>query len=187
MNGSSAKQVSSESSATDELNRLIAENLPAQDELEFELGDTLDIKMSIVLVVIVFLADQSRKFLESPMPLHWENFQRVSVFALIVAGGLSLWELFPREYKTRMGQDEFLGWVEQLKAFYDHEGVANPDAKIVELIRIKDAERTSERIAANKSINARKSRAMEWSFYSVMIAVALNLITLSALSTGWRF
>ena len=177
----------SESTSAKELERVIAEHLPEQDELEFELGDTLDIKMSIVLVVIVFLADQSRKFLEAPMPVHWHVVQSFAVVVLILSGVLSLWELIPREYKTRMGHDEFLSWVEQLRTFYNHEGVANPETKIAEIIRVKDAQRTRERIVANKAINARKSSAMAWAFYSVMVAVALNLATLFALSCRWMF
>lgn len=178
---------SSKPDAKEELNQIIGAHLPSQDDLEFDLGDTLDIKMSIVLVVIVFLATQSSGFLASPMPVHWHNIQIASTIAVITAGVLSLIELFPKTYKTRMGHKEFLAWVEQLKEFYDHEGVENPEEKIVEFIRLKDAQRTCERIAANRVINAQKSRFLEWSFYSMMVSVALNLITLLGLSSGWRF
>lgn len=72
--------------AADELNRVIIEHLPAQDELEFELGDTLDIKTSIVLVVIVFLAAQSGAFLAQSMPRHWHCIQMLSAACLVAAG-----------------------------------------------------------------------------------------------------
>jgi hypothetical protein len=186
MNQASEK-ITAHPTPAEELDRVIAEHLPDQDELEFDLGDTLDIKMSIVLVLIVFLAEQSSKFLEISMPLHWHNIQRGAVGVLIVAGILSLWELFPRTYKTRMGHDEFLAWVQQLREFYEHEGVVNPEAKIAEFIRIKDAQRTRERIAANKGLNARKSTALSWSFYFVILAVLLNFATLFGMSLGWRF
>jgi hypothetical protein len=177
----------SEQSSKDELHHLLVEHLPAQDEFEFKLGDTLDIKMSIFLVAIVFLATQSGVFLALKMPLHWHITQICSLAALVVSLALALWELKPRTYDVRMGNEDLLEWVEKLRAFYDHEGVPDPDARVIEQIQVRDIQRARERIAVNRRINEIKSRFTEWCFYSTMVAAILNAVTLIAQSTGWRF
>lgn len=171
----------------EDFNQTIAEHLKSQDDLEFGLGDTLDIKTSIALVIIIFLATQSAGFLASSMPLHWHNVQIISVVCVIISGILAVWELIPRTYIAGMGPSEFIGWVEQLRTFYSKQGDSNPETKIVETIRNKEIEKIKARFATNRAINATKSKAVEWSFYFMMTALAVNLVTLLALSSGWRF
>jgi hypothetical protein len=179
--------LSSKISDSEELQRVITEHLPAQDEITFALGDTLDIKTSIILVVIVFFATQSGMFLALSVPRHWHNLQIISVSFLVVAGLLALLELWPVEYKTRMADEQFLGWVSEIKDFYSHQDVENPESKMIERIHTVDIQRTRERLVVNSRLNAWKGWAMRWSYYTMMVAVVLNLATLLALSTGWRF
>ena len=47
----------------DDATDLIIERMDAKDELTFQGGDTLDVKASIVLVVLTFLAGQSADLL----------------------------------------------------------------------------------------------------------------------------
>jgi len=165
-----------------EFKQIIDEHLRSQDDREFGLGDTLDIKTSIALVVVIFLATQSGGFLASPMPLHWHNIQIVSVGCVIIAGVLAMIVLWPRTYKLKIQPSEFLGWTKQVNEFYGENRVA-----AVEFIRSKQIQRIQKRFAVNSSINASKSAAMSWSFYFTMTALILNIATLIGLSTGWRF
>jgi len=165
-----------------EYNQMILEHLQAQDDLEFELGDTFDIKTSIALVVIIFLAAQSGGFLASAMPLHWHNIQIASVCCTVIAGLLAMFALWPRNYKLRMEPDGFLGWIKEVNEFF-----GDDKASAVEFLRTTQIEKIQKRFAKNSSVNATKSRFMEWAFYLTMAALILNITTLLGLSTGWRF
>lgn len=169
----------------EEYNQTIAEYIKSQDELEFELGDTLDIKTSIALVVIIFLASQSAWFLSLSMPRHWHTAQVVSAACIGISGILAVLELIPRDYKVRMSPDDFLGWVEQLKEFYKSD--AAPEMRIVDHIRTKEMEKVKARFAQNSAINARKSWFIGKSFLFMLSTLAINFLTLLALSFGWRF
>jgi hypothetical protein len=173
---------SSEPDAKEEYDQIILEHLQAQDDLEFELGDTFDIKTSIALVVIIFLASQSGTFLASEMPRHWHTIQISSVFCVVIAGFLAMFALWPRKYKLRMEPDGYLGWVKEVNEFY-----GGDKAKVVEFLRNTQIDRIRKRFARNSAINASKSKLMEWAFYFTVGALALNTATLLALSTGWRF
>ena len=171
----------------EEYEQIILENLKAQNDLEYQLGDTLDMKTSIALVVIIFLAAQSGSFLASSMPLHWHNIQLASVLCVIVAGVLAVWELIPRTYKVGLAPTEFIEWVQGVKAFYNTAGVADPEAKSVEFIHRKATEQLLTRFAWNRRINAMKSWVVTFVFILTLASLILTLATLAGLSTGWRF
>lgn len=177
----------SSSNQKEELDRIILENLQSQNDIEYALGDTLDIKTSIALIVIIFLAAQSGGFLASHMPRHWHVIQLISVGCLIASGVLSVWELLPRTYKVGLAPDEFIGWVQRVKAFYSTDGVPNPEAKTVEFIRRKKVEQLQKRFAANNAVNTMKSFVVTGVFILTLASLVLNLVTLAALSSGWRF
>jgi hypothetical protein len=169
-------------SAAEEQNRIVLENIQYQDDLEFKLGDTLDVKTSIALVLVVFLATQSASFLALAMPRHWHNFQIASVGLLVIAGFLAIVALWPRKYKLRLKSSEFLGWVKEVDEFY-----GGDKASAVKFIQSKQIEKVEKRFSINSLINERKSNAMTASFYFTMGAFILNIATLLALSTRWYF
>lgn len=171
----------------EELDQIILENLQSQNDIEYALGDTLDIKTSIALVVIIFLAAQSSGFLAAHMPHHWYVVQIVSVGCLIASGGLSVWELLPRIYKVGLAPEEFSAWIQRVKGFYSADGVPDPDAKTVAFIRRKKVEQLQKRFTANSKVNAMKSLVVTGVFILTLGSLGLNLATLIALSSGWRF
>lgn len=153
----------------------------SQDDLEFSLGDTLDIKSSILLVVITFLAAQSSGFISKNPALasYWHCVQIIAVLLLVTAGVLILIELLPRRYAARMAPDAFLDWIAQLERFYENE----PDraSKILDLIYKAETEKVRVRFARNSHTNALKSRLVEWAFRCALVALMLNLATLFGL------
>lgn len=163
----------------------VEEFVKSQDQLEFQLGDTLDIKTSIVLVVITFLAAQSTDFLRATPALSpfWHYMQVLSVLCLIMAAGMALYELFPREYTVRMAPAEFLEWVRKLSVFYKDD--IDAESKIVDAIGDAELEKIKTRFARNSAINAAKSKLLEWSFYFMLVTLVLNLFTLFRLSFGF--
>lgn len=171
----------------DEYDKLILGNLQVRNALEYELGDTLDIKTSIALVVIIFLATQSGGYLAVQMPRHWHNVQVASVLCLIAAGILAVYELFPRTYKVGWVPEKFITWVTDVRAAGIADGDPDPEGRGVEFIRTKTVEQLRSRFRHNRSINAKKSWAVEWTFYLTMVVLILNLATLAAMTSGWRF
>jgi hypothetical protein len=93
-----------------------------------------------------------------------------------------LLELIPRNYRLRTLPDAFLDWANQVKASYEKSDKVDPEGSAMEHIRNVELEKLRVRVAANSSINARKSTLMAWSFYFTMIAVILNLCTLAGLA-----
>ena len=68
-----------------------------RDRLELSLGDALDVKGSIVLVVITFLATLSGSLLESPgLGRYGRLGQLISIVALAVGGVLAVVSVAPQ-------------------------------------------------------------------------------------------
>jgi hypothetical protein len=96
----------------------VMDSLRSQDEREVDLGDTFDIKTSIALVILIFLATQSAEFLKMPLSSFWHLIQQLSVASLVIAGVLALIELIPRDYRLRMPPDTFLNYCKSLNSSF---------------------------------------------------------------------
>jgi hypothetical protein len=163
-------------------NQFLSEFLKAQDEREFALGDTLDIKTSIALVIITFLATQSAEFMKHPLSPFWQLVQHISIPFIVVAGLLALIELIPRNYRLRTASDEFVKWAEETRRFYADQGETDPEHKAIERINETELHKLRNRFRVNMSINEGKSKLMSVSFYCIFVAVCCNLGTLTALA-----
>src|SRR5690348_2991559 len=101
-----------------EIEKLKAENAKEKDTKQFSLGDTLDVKASVILVVIVFLATESGDFFRSNLGVWETRLQYFSVVMLVIAGILAFIELCPREYKTDDSVEAFGEWLHNLEVYY---------------------------------------------------------------------
>src|ERR1700723_453304 len=146
-------------------------------EYSISLGDTLDMKANIWLVVITFLGTQSAYFLSKG--LHGYVFwgQVISAALLVIAGLLCLWELMPRDYLLfRPSGGAIQRKLEKLRA--EHKD----NEKLVEA-EIVNAQMgwAKERIEVNMRINSKKSALINWSFWLAAVAFGLNFATLATL------
>lgn len=82
----------------DNLRTILLKEFSDESERSFVLGDTFDMKASILLVVITFLITQSFSFLAKADLLIIRYGQKAAAFLLAGAGALTIWELFPRDY-----------------------------------------------------------------------------------------
>jgi hypothetical protein len=165
----------------------IAEVAKAQDEREQALGDTFDIKTSIALVVITFLATQSESLLKATERLGcWHTVQRISVVFLAIAGTLAIIELIPRNYRFRMPLDKYVSWADGVLASYKNPevDVTNPEEEALAYIEREEIKKAKDRFLANRAINDRKSWYMHWSFWATVAALITNLLTLAYISYG---
>jgi hypothetical protein len=165
-------------------NETVMDFLRSQDEREVDLGDTFDIKTSIALVILIFLATQSADFLKMPLSFCWHIIQQLSVAFLVIAATLALIELIPRDYHLRMAPDAFLNWADQVKASYKKSDVPDPESGAIAHIRDVEIKKLKDRFTANSSVNAKKSWLVNWSFRAMTLAVILNLLTLAYVSFG---
>jgi hypothetical protein len=162
--------------ASDEGTALIIERLNAKDELTYQRGDTLDVKASIVLVVVTFLAGQSAELLaKGNLTCLGKVTQIIAVLSLGLAGILVWGQLWPREYEVESAE-KLPEWRAELQEFYQDD--PNASAKVLNLLAKGIIDRTTERIYANNAINTTRSSLLLWSYVFTTLSLAINLFTL---------
>lgn len=157
--------------------RGFSDDVRSRDTYELSLGDVLDVKVSILLAAITFLAGLSGGILISvKLPLILKAGQIISLVALSVAGTLALFELWPRNYDFPDLPKSWDAWIESLEKHYaGKEGQADLTYRAYVEGFI---ERAGERIEKNHAINLTKSRLMTHCFWVTGLALAVNLLTL---------
>jgi hypothetical protein len=159
-----------------EISKLQEEYTIRRDDREFSLGDTLDVKTSVILAVIVFLAAQTDAFFQSGL-IGWPRyFQYCSVVALILGGIFAVLELRPRNYQQEDSPVKYDEWIEKLRLHYAK--TENMDAEIFEQAVLGRIQRARERAEQNIIVNQRKSDLLHWAFWCTVISLAANLATL---------
>lgn len=161
----------------DGVNERLLDELNAKDDLAIRLGDTLDVKASIGLVVITFLATQTAYFLDKHVSGAAHNMQIGSVVSLSVALIFALLELWPRTYMLPLPESSGISRAEQLRKHYAQYEDA-PISAVVEQLTKDEIAWAKTRITANQKKNHRKSAWLSVSFYFTVGALILNLLTL---------
>jgi Family of unknown function (DUF5677) len=160
-----------------ELSRLESEYISERDAREFSLGDTLDIKASIILAIGVFLAGQSEHFFQSNINYLATIVQYVSVASLILASVLAVLELWPQAYGTEASPEKYQEWAGKLKIYYS--GAENEEALVMNQVIVGRSQRATERVVENIRANKRKSFYLSAAFVFTSISLAANLLTLT--------
>jgi hypothetical protein len=163
---------------------LIIERLSAKDELTFQRGDTLDVKASIVLVVVTFLAAQSVDLLSKGNLTSLERFGQVVAIVSLALAGIVVWlQLWPREYEIEAAEKLFQ-WRAELCKFF--EGEPDAGSKVSTLFKNGIIERTVERIEVNGAINKTRSSLLVWSYVFTTLSLGINLVTLLGIGFSQR-
>lgn len=163
-----------------EINKVQAEYIREKDAKEFSLGDVLDVKTSVLLAVIVFLAAQSDQFFRANTSLgYWGlRIQYISVLALMLAGLFAILELIPREYFTEASPEKDEKWLRELISHFSN--APNADDLILSQVFQGRYERTKERVEGNIALNKRKSRLLGFCFAFTALSFIANLMTLTS-------
>ena len=184
--------------------RLLTE-LSAKDDLAFKLGDTLDVKASIGLVVITFLGTQTAYLLDKHVTGLAHILQAGSVVALVVATIASIVELWPRNYLMIEPEVNTASRIIELQdhySQYSEEGdatclqpgseatnlaaasslaAANTgaiEANVLEQLTVNEIAWTLDRISTNQTNNGAKVKWLDWAYKATAASLILNLITL---------
>ena len=158
---------------TPDLLKQLSELTASRDRIEFSLGDTYDIKMSIVLLVATFLATLSGTILgmrDLPIPIRWLQF--FGIISLVVSAAYCFVGLWPRDYRLEADPRTIQERVE-LKA--------NAGEWDIEKVLRLQMEKAQERITINRRFNSSKSHLVDWAFRWVFAAFALEIVSLICL------
>jgi hypothetical protein len=155
----------------------LLQQLEGKDDLTLRLGDTLDIKASILLAAIILLATQTAYFLDKHQT-GVAHYMLIGSVILLCGGTIAaFWELWPRTYMLPIPEKSGIDRATELRGFYSqHEGV-EADTMIAEFTKDEMGWARS-RISTNQQINHFKSKCLEWSFYLTGVAMALNIATI---------
>jgi hypothetical protein len=147
----------------------------SRDEAEFSLGDTLDVKASILLIVVIFLAGITSGLLTSegsrghPLLL-W--IQLLCAAFLIVSGVLIIYVIWPRTY---LMEDE--NRASKLLDYFAEYPAAEIEPSVGTQILKEDISKAVERVTHNHAINLEKSRALSYAFYTALPALIIELLS----------
>jgi type III secretory pathway component EscS len=152
-----------------EIENTIAEHEKRLDELFFQLGDVLDVKASIILVVITFLGAISGQVLAlRDLPYLIKIIQIVAVLALsegVVASVISLW---PREFYAPPDAAEWVAYLQELEKYF-HDKEDGPE-RVTKEFEQAITQLRRERTAKNRALTRTKSAFNSWAFRGVVIA-----------------
>ncbi len=160
------------------------EEINAKEDLSLRLGDALDVKASIGLALLLFLATQSAYFFDKGLS-YWGHYMQIaSVLCISAAIALAICELWPRKFMLPEPESAVVNRrIEQLRQHFKNFPVEHPDVEAsVKNSLIEDELRwTRDRIVDNQKTNKRKSDYLNWSFWLTIPAIAMNLLTVFAL------
>jgi predicted membrane protein len=149
------------------------ESAQKYDDSERSLDDVLDVKASVALVAVTFLAGVSAQLItkQGLTPL-WSKIQLpvqiVALLLLSVAGALIITELWPADYSTLPTPKADADWIEKL-------GAAGKDSvAVLDAVLNNKLSSAIERVEHNKKITDRKSVLLHWAFK--LLAFALTLV-----------
>ena len=162
------------------------ESAQKYDDSERSLGDVLDVKASVALVAVTFLAGVSGQLIVmaglSPL---WSKFQLlaelVALLLLATSGTLLVAELWPSDYLAPATPQQDAEWIEELE-----KDQLSADAVLDQVLADK-LSRAVARVEHNKEINGRKSKLISRTFKVLAGAIVLilgNLLCL-AVKAAW--
>jgi hypothetical protein len=165
--------------STDELLRVRYEAAQKADDLERGLGDVLDVKASVILVAVTFLAALSQSLIASTLTNALQSHsnlialvaQAVAVVFLSISAGYILIELWPQEYDLPPTPQEDEEWI---NSYATQRSDMSP-AQVLRDVYEGKILRASERVAKNKIINITKSARLGWGFKAVLAAALLDI------------
>ena len=150
-----------------------------KDRLLFNLSDTLDMKASVSLILITFLATQTAELFrieQLPALLHWLQFlSALGLFAATISAIVVLWS---RKWSVEKSE-KFPEWRAKLQEYFRDQDDA--DQKIADQYLAGRIEGLKRQIEENRKLDDQKSRALSWSYRFFATALCLNMVTLISL------
>ncbi len=157
---------------------LLFRKMDERDKLEFSLCDSTDVKASILLLLITFLAGLTASLLTEKKLSTLIRFGHEIVTSLLaVSTVFAVLSLKPRDYSTEKRPDEYEGWLKKLREHY----AGKPDAEfeVFHQFRSGSSAKTLARINENYKLNRSKLKYLCVSFWVLVAALGSELLLLS--------
>jgi hypothetical protein len=164
-----------------ELFRWRLESAQKYDDAERSLGDVLDVKASVAIVAVTFLAGVSAQLLTaSGLPPQWARAQwlaqLVALVLLAVAGAMLVAELWPSEYASPPTPKEDSEWIDELTA------KGGDQDQVLEQVLTYKLSRAVARVEQNRTISEKKSSLITRAFALLAAAMIVDLANLILLA-----
>jgi hypothetical protein len=156
---------------------LLYQKIEERDRLEFSLCDSTDVKASIILLLITFLAGLSASLLAAKeLDILVRAGQGLVIVLLAASTLFSLLCLKPRDYSTEKRPQEYKKWLSKLREHFAEK--PNTESEVLNEFRKGSIDKTLERISQNYDVNRNKLRHLHVSFWFLMAALGSELILL---------
>lgn len=142
-----------------------------RDAFEISLGDTLDVKGSILLAAVAIMASLSVYILGmGGIPPCLREAQIAAIAAMSIGAALTIGQLWPRNYSLDEMPEVYSNWMDS-EVEQDAGDLNSAIGKTIQLA----IDLANEGISANHKINKLKSALLHAAFYFVAASMALNL------------
>jgi ABC-type transport system involved in cytochrome bd biosynthesis fused ATPase/permease subunit len=162
----------------------INEDAKKLDDLYYSLGDVLDVKASVILVVVTFLGTLTGGILSLnylPKLIKWG--EALTVVDLCVIGVLTIASLWVKTFRVPQDPQLLMNWALDLEETF--KWCANSSELVLEEFQKERTSKLMERIRINKDLARRKVGLVKWAFRFTALAVVLSLASLLWLAM-WR-
>ena len=159
-----------------EILKQLSELTISRDRIEFSIGDTYDIKASIVLVIATFLASLCGSILSIEglaIPIRW--LQLFVITSLVVSVVYCFRVLWLQDYRLEANPKKIQEWLEPK--------VISGELDVEKALRLQLAA-AQNRITVNRQFNQKKSDRLEKAFIGAFVAFGFQAVSLLCLLPG---
>jgi hypothetical protein len=156
----------------------LGERTRERDRFELDLGDTFDVKASIVLLILTFLGTISATMLTADkLPAAAKLAQIPVVAATVISGIFCVACLWPKDYLFDDLPEAYSNWLA---------GLGESDFEQLEGVTRLSLELANGRIAHNHSLNRTKAWSLNGAFWFMALALFVELGTLAYIAFAIR-
>ncbi|MGA6952630.1 MAG: hypothetical protein WBY96_16645 [Candidatus Sulfotelmatobacter sp.] len=159
-------------------NGFLGERASERDRYELELGDAFDVKASIVLLILTFLGTTSATILTANGLTRFPKLMQIPAIAAVVISGLFCVAcLWPKDYLLDDLPETYANWLEDM---------GESDSERLEGVTSLSFELANGRIAHNHALNRTKAWSLNGAFWSMSIALFIELGAIAYLAFAIR-
>jgi hypothetical protein len=160
-----------------ELHKLLKEHTLERDRVELSTGDVLDVKAGLLLIMLIFLAQQIGTVFQGSLSTSQRLLEAVSITGLVIGGLLAIVQLLPKKYSVLSSPSKYEKWLYELRKHYAAD--TNPEAEVLVLAERTEISQAIERVQKNEALNKGKVRLIKICFFCVMASFAANIATIA--------
>jgi hypothetical protein len=148
-------------------NDFLGEKTKERDRFELELGDTFDVKASIVLLILTFLGTISATMLTADKVSAVPKLAQIPVIAAtVISGILCVACLWPKDYLFDDLPETYTNWLVDL---------GDSESERLEGVVRLSLELANTRIIHNHALNKTKASSLNGAFWTMSVALFVEL------------